>query len=108
MEASGINVTFLSINSKAYDVSSLELGLGQEILMVAPNLDGSTTEWFFNNDSVLAVSVNTNAATIKALETGSSTIRFMQGNQVVNQITITVVSEQAVKMGLKQPVVSPK
>jgi hypothetical protein len=102
MNASGINVKFLSINSKAYDVSKLELGLGQDIEMDIPELLGSDVKWFADNDAVLKISASGNLATITALEVGTSIIQ-VQGYDfgVLKSITIEVVSEPASTLGLK-------
>lgn len=100
MEASGINITFTSINSTAYDVSALTLGQGQQIYMEVPSLEGSLT-WLSSNDPTLDIIANGNHAVIMADNVGSSTIQIQDANDtIVKKITITVINEQAVSLGL--------
>ncbi len=98
----GINVEFLSINSKAFDVSYLMLGLGQEIIMSVPSLEGTNIKWFSDNDSVLTISANNLEAVMIAANTGTSTI-LIQNEEfaILKKIVIDVISEQATTLGLK-------
>lgn len=101
MEASGINVEFLSINSKAFDVSHLMLGLGEKIIMSAPLL-ANDVKWFSDNDKVLSIDATDNSAKIKADLIGSSTILIQDQNfTILKKIVIDVISEQAVKLGME-------
>jgi len=100
MEASGIHVTFNSINSTAFDVSALTLGQGQQIVMSVPSLEGSFT-WLSSNDPTLDIIANNNQAVIVADNVGVSTIQIQNENdEIVKKITITVINEQAVSLGL--------
>lgn len=98
----GINVEFLSINSKAFDVSYLMLGLGQEIIMSVPSLEGTPIRWFSDNDAVLKISANGLEAVMIADSVGSSTILIQdQEFNILKKIVIDVISEQAIALGLK-------
>lgn len=100
MEASGINVTFNSINSTAFDVSALTLGQGQQIFMSIPSIEGDTN-WFASNDPVLSIVPGNNYATISADAVGASTIQIQDSeSNILKKITITVVNDQAVSLGL--------
>lgn len=100
MEATGINITFNSINSTAYDVSSLTLGKGQQIYMSIPSIEGNTN-WFATNDPVLSIVPSTNFATISADEVGVSTIQIQDDDaNILKKITITVISDQATSLGI--------
>ena len=100
MEASGINITFTSINSTAYDVSALTLGQGQQIVMSVPSLEGEYT-WLSSNDPTLDITANNNEAVILADSVGVSTIQIQDATDtIVKKITITVINEQAVSLGL--------
>lgn len=102
MEASGINITFNSINSTAYDVSSLTLGQGQQIFMSIPSIEGET-QWFASNDPVLSILPSNNYATISADAVGVSTIQIQDmDSNLLKKIKITVINEQAVSLGLGQ------
>ena len=96
-----INIKFLSINSEAFDVSALTLGLGQEIVMSMPSIE-EPIRWFADNDPALKINPNGNEANILADAVGSSTILIMkqEQDQIIKQIVITVISEEAVKLGL--------
>jgi hypothetical protein len=108
MQASGINIEFPAINSKAFDVSGLSLGLGQLIIMSVPSLP-KDTRWFFDNDSVLDVAVTENQATIKALEVGTSTILLQDSAfNLLKKFIIEVVDEPAVTLGLSAGNAVPK
>lgn len=101
MEASGINVEFLSINSKAYDVSALTLGLGQDIKMSIPELDADV-RWFADNDKVLSITADGNESTISALAVGDSTILVQNTHfTTLKKIVVSVITDQAVSLGLK-------
>jgi hypothetical protein len=103
----GINVEFLSINSKAFDVSYLMLGLGQEIIMSVPSLEGTPIKWFSDNDAVLKISANNLEAVMIADSVGSSTILIQDEEfNILKKIVIDVITEQATTLGLqsKSPV----
>jgi len=106
--ATGINVKFLSINSEAFDVSALTLGLGQEIIMSIPSLEGDV-RWFADNDPALKITPNGNLANMIAEQVGQSTILIMdEATTILREIVITVISEEAVNLGLKASSPEPK
>ena len=108
MEASGIHVTFNSINSTAYDVSSLTLAEGQQIFMSIPSIEGDTN-WFATNDPVLSIVPGNNFATIMADAEGVSIIQIQDSDfNLIKKITITVVGTQAASLGITAGAPEPK
>lgn len=99
---------FPAIGSTAYGVDGLQLLVGVEVTLDTDHKG----EWFFNNDSVMKIDSligpDGSVGKITALEEGESRILFLDGNNIVDSITIIVTSNKAASLGLTSGSPEPK
>jgi hypothetical protein len=99
---------FPAIGSTAYGVDGLDIKEGIQVTLITDHAG----KWFFDNDEVLSIEVQVTPsgtlAHIVGLSDGESTILFMNGTSVVDQIVIKVISDQAVSLGLSAGTPEPK
>ncbi len=82
-----------TILGKFYDVSKMDIVKGTKFSLNQD--DATTTDWFFNNDAVLDITVQPkkDQADIDALEIGTSTIFLMTEQNITKTLTINVIAE---------------
>lgn len=84
-----LNVAFDYATVKNFE--SLEVAVGEIFTITTDH--PAEVRWFFDNDPIVAASVNANAASITAKQEGTSTVLFLakDSNQFLHSFTITVV-----------------
>lgn len=96
-----MQVDVLFPNVKVYNIDCLDVIKDQTFQLLTDD-DGSS-DWFSNNDNVLDISVDGKNATVKAANTGRSTIQMQDSTgEILKRISITVKEslEEAKSLGL--------
>lgn len=87
--------------AKVYDVTRMDVVKGQEFELLTDLSQPANV--FADNDKVLSIDFQGANGKLKATEAGTSHVLFMDGRQIIKELTISVIDEivpMAASLGL--------
>lgn len=97
-----MNVDIALSNARIYSISRIDVVKGEKFSLFTDNT--GISQWFSDNDQVLALSVKGQNADVEAMAVGNSTLLIMgEGRAILKELAITVldaIEPRATSLGL--------